>query len=826
MDDHSDEDLRPHNVTNIDEDVYTGGGSSDGGSSDGQRSKKSRKRKRTTATTNSNDVNWSSDDSGDASSSSQAMLMQLDHSSDDDIFFSGDEQRRRPQHDEPFDSAVDRLVTVPFHRYTTRIVTSMETLLQSMGDISHTQLFRVNNRSICNLVVYIKYKFLRHYVKTACDSNEPMEEARRRGIDDSGFDLLRFSASVLGYTTPHGEEIPLSQVITADENDIVHRAAAKSLQLSRVMIALEYKKLNQQLHPDVCEKTLPAVIVMKAQEVILYSRNTLHCATRIHSTCTHIGATVASDYWCFRNIMPRKCSEDNFTELQSLISYMIDHIVYMGYVRHKDELWEQEFVPLPADEETPSQFISQLSRDEMDLISPSRVRHIANAPTRAYKRKCTIEEYLYKHIQRESNMEQWKNMTRYGVVEHVRKDLVRTEELPKYSPNRHMHAFSNGIYITKLHKFFKFSQMASIPPEYADQHCCSYKRNIPFDEYTLVEDTPNPEDFRNIFTGPMDAMLEYQFGEDQDTIDWFWALVVGKMLYEINELDRWQVLPFIIGVAGSGKSTIANVIKDFYEVGDVEILSNNMERQFGLSSLDPDKGLMLYMCTEVRKNFQLDQATFQSMVSGESIQLSTKHKTPRTVTILTPGLFCGNQPPLWDNAGRSVSRRIAFFHFTKFVIESNTNYESEMKSLIASILVKGNLAYKHMVSRYGRSDIWRHTSAAMNKARSVTEASMNPLQAFILDKTAFEIGGAEDIIPLRLFQYLLKEFVDRNNIRLNSSVFDLDSLKATLAQNGLGYEEGTRNYKGDEVHDKYITNIKLNDWANDLLERRFGSSSR
>lgn len=803
-------------------------------------SKKRKRVEKKKKSRNGGSSEWSNDDdageedyfSSDTSLSSQTMLTELGQLSTENI--SDEYEGEEEDEDEiQFDSARGRLVDVPYQKYTNSLILSMEALLASMGDISHIQLFRMNTRSICNLVVYIKYKYLRHYVHTVGNCDDPLTDIPRGGAIDHGkFDLLRYASNVLGYYDTRGTEMPLTDVLIAGPDNIIERTVVKTLQLSRVMIALEYKKLNQQLHMDVCDKTLPATIVMKAQEVVLHSRNILHSATQIHSTCTHIGASEPSDYWCFRTIMPRRCSDENFTELQSLISYMIDHIVYMGYVRHRDELWEQQYVSLRGEVHhlskkrlTSSSTTSSTTPRRLLLLDEATkedndMDDVALTPTRAYKRKCTIEEYMYKHITRDTNMEQWKNMTRHGVVEHARKDLVRTEEVPQYKPHRHMHAFANGIYITKLHKFYKFSEMAMIPPEYTSRHCCSYKKEIIFDYDLLVDAAPEPEYFRDIDAGPMDAMLAYQFGEDQDTIDWFWALVVGKMLYEINEMDRWQVLPFIIGVAGSGKSTIANVIKDFYEVGDVEILSNNMERQFGLSSIDPDKDLKMFLCPEVRTDFKMPQTDFQSLVSGESIQMAAKYKNPRTVTIKTPGLFCGNRPPQWDNAARSVARRIAFFHFSKFVVESNTNYETELKSMIPSIMVKGNLAYKLMVARHGNVDIWKRVSAAMKMAQSITEAAMNPLQAFLLDKTAYKLGGPSDILPFRLFQYLVKEFADRNNIRLTSSVFDKDSLKATLVQNGLGYEEGERWYKGEALHDKYITNIILIEWAENLLERR------
>ena len=65
----------------------------------------------------------------------------------------------------------------------------------------------------------------------------------------------------------------------------------------------------------------------------------------------------------------------------------------------------------------------------------------------------------------------------------------------------------------------------------------------------------------------------------------FWFLACcGKMGYEINELDRWQFIPFLRGVAQSGKSTILkHIASTWYNSDDVAVLGNDMEKCFGLS---------------------------------------------------------------------------------------------------------------------------------------------------------------------------------------------------------------------------------------------------
>lgn len=80
-----------------------------------------------------------------------------------------------------------------------------------------------------------------------------------------------------------------------------------------------------------------------------------------------------------------------------------------------------------------------------------------------------------------------------------------------------------------------------------------------------------------------------------------------------------QVVFFLKGAASSGKSTIlTRVCRGLYEPADVGTLSNNIERKFGLSAL-ADK--LLFIGPEIKSDIALEQAEFQSIVSGESVQV-------------------------------------------------------------------------------------------------------------------------------------------------------------------------------------------------------------
>ena len=109
--------------------------------------------------------------------------------------------------------------------------------------------------------------------------------------------------------------------------------------------------------------------------------------------------------------------------------------------------------------------------------------------------------------------------------------------------------------------------------------------------------------------------------------NWVYVLC-GRMLYELRELDHWEILLFLKGLAGCGKSTMCSQAERFFEPCDVATMSTNIEEQFGLQDLY-DK--YLWVCYEMRKGFKLNQAEFQSMITGEPVavarQIQSAHQS-------------------------------------------------------------------------------------------------------------------------------------------------------------------------------------------------------
>ena len=130
----------------------------------------------------------------------------------------------------------------------------------------------------------------------------------------------------------------------------------------------------------------------------------------------------------------------------------------------------------------------------------------------------------------------------------------------------------------------------------------------------------------------------------------------------MGELDDWQILPFFKGLANTGKSLLLNYIREIYEDQDVGIISNIIEKQFGLGEVRLFYSLLIFLTfqqiagkfmgvgDDLRKNFQLDQTEFQNAVSGNGVSCAQKYKKTRLEKPwTTPMVWSGNEARLCLN---------------------------------------------------------------------------------------------------------------------------------------------------------------------------------
>lgn len=355
--------------------------------------------------------------------------------------------------------------------------------------------------------------------------------------------------------------------------------------------------------------------------------------------------------------------------------------------------------------------------------------------TTCYERYMDIEEFVNRFITKESTYVHWITLTSArDIANRAAFHLGSCEDhqLPTLDKNRHVFSFRNGVYCCDTvddvtghacDRFYPYEH--GYAKGLCKETCAARYFNSDFNPSWM--DPSNGFDPMDIDTPKLQSIVDHQ-KYTRDESKWLYVFL-GRLLFEVGNLDGWQVLPFFKGTAGTGKSTIVNsVAKNFYELSDVNILSNNHEQKFGLGSL---YGCLLFVAPEISSSLSWDQAEAQSVISGEWVRLPRKYKDAISVEWKAPGVMAGNELPSWqDNAG-SLQRRLVIFQFMERVIDTNTRLSQELSKEIPSILVKSAKLYLKAANDFGHADIWQYLPEKFTQRRDDVGTATNALVHFL-----------------------------------------------------------------------------------------------
>lgn len=294
-----------------------------------------------------------------------------------------------------------------------------------------------------------------------------------------------------------------------------------------------------------------------------------------------------------------------------------------------------------------------------------------------------------------------------------------------------------------------------------------------------------------------------------------WVYIfLGRLLHKLGEYDSWQIIPFFKGKGGTGKSTVAHIAKSFFSANDVGVLSNNSEKKFGLQSL---LGKLIFICFELKKNVSLDQAEFQSMVSGEEVSVAIKNQAAQTVRWEIPGLLCGNESPGWIDTQGSIARRLAIFSFRFKIAEKDSNPELLKHILgkeLAAILIKCNAAYKDMAERHRGEDIWNLLPEYFKVERQTMQRDTDPLYNTIDDALSYELAVRDNIdiedcfMPFEDFEQDYKR--RHRDLRGNSypDALTIDKYGSAFDERGLKLKLCEKTYNDCKRTEKWVIGIR------------------
>ena len=346
--------------------------------------------------------------------------------------------------------------------------------------------------------------------------------------------------------------------------------------------------------------------------------------------------------------------------------------------------------------------------------------------THSWTHECTLSDFVRLNTRKETNYDMWCNVT---CAHHNLGNAVDylanccDSELPILRSDRQVFSFENGVYFAGTDTFVRYGSKEhdAIP-----SHTIASK----FFPISVGEDVLSAAAAASPMAIPtpyLQSILDFQ-DMSEETSYWLYVML-GRLLYNVGERDGWQVIPFLKGAGSTGKSTIlTQICQRFYDVGDIGVLSNNIERKFGLSALY-DK--LMFIGPEIKRDIQLEQAEFQSIVSGEPVQVAIKYQDARSVQWSVPGILAGNQIPGWTDNSGSINRRILMFEFPNTVSNGDMCLGEKLQTEMGAILIKSNRCYLEAVAAYKTRNIWNVLPQALIDAKNELSENVNSIMSFL-----------------------------------------------------------------------------------------------
>lgn len=409
-------------------------------------------------------------------------------------------------------------------------------------------------------------------------------------------------------------------------------------------------------------------IFNKIFESIDYASKILKMGNVLINSQSDEGVEIKDDLGQLRFMQPNIESNNPF---QNLILYLKDSIYLSGLQRYGDSLYEK-------------------------ILYNGYFTH-------AWKEKMSIRKFIYEKTEFCQDYRQWHNLTSNASNIKNATDYLENCKDPRVTDlkkDRHVFAFRNGIYCCKekegenyIDHFYEYG--SDITKSLNIDVVASKFFNCNFNNFDEIDD------WYHIPTPHFQSILEYQ-DFDESVCRWVYVFI-GRLFFELGELDNWQVALFLEGVAGSGKSTITKIVKKFYETCDVGVLSNNIEKTFGLSSL---KDKLLFLAPEIKGDLRLEQSEFQLLIEGGDMQLPVKYKESHYIEWKIPGLFAGNEPPNYTDNSGSISRRLVVAKFHKKVCNKDPDLDYKLNKELPAIMKKAASAYIGAANTYRGQDFW------------------------------------------------------------------------------------------------------------------------
>jgi hypothetical protein len=239
----------------------------------------------------------------------------------------------------------------------------------------------------------------------------------------------------------------------------------------------------------------------------------------------------------------------------------------------------------------------------------------------------------------------------------------------------------------------------------------------------------------SIATPKLDKVLSFQL-EQQEVRDWYMAFL-GRLQYQVNEKDTWQIMFYTYGLANTGKSLVLKVAMAAFRPGAVACLSGNSQEKFGLQKL-AEPGVEVIVCMDMPSNKPADsvmaQEDFQKIVSGEPTNINVKHGKSENGLIPWHMAFAGNNYLRFQDVNGNITRRVGAFRYENYLPEDQQDGNLE-KTIIAeelpALIKRSNQLYLQKAAEHGTKNVWHVLPPYFLDIKQNAAGQVNPLVDFL-----------------------------------------------------------------------------------------------
>ena len=472
-----------------------------------------------------------------------------------------------------------------------------------------------------------------------------------------------------------------------------------------------YTLMDQKLSRVMC-------VVNSMKEMLLYTRS-----TRLQSTCgiTDLGS-FGKNYGIIK-LLNTISTESTEMDVVRFAIHTLQQLQLKQYQRLGDRCYKQRVLHKVWEEGHLVDYDEDLhSLDDRVIVH-----------TRSWEDVCSIDEFVrQKATNKLEYPEMWKiALQRPQILPTIKKDLMEGvhHEFKELKINQCLFAFRNGIYHTEKQRFYPWRDAEGVT-ESAQLQADSVPLNDACINYFDVDCNTSLDvlKYMDIPTPTLDRILDFQLekalapnGESAEGLtgkaladfikkrdeakSWIYCHL-GRLFFPLHKHDYWQIVLYIYGMAGTGKSTLGELYYDIFPEEHIGIVSSNIEKQFGLQTLY-DKPL--WVSLEVKEDFKLNLADLQSMISGERVQVAIKNQAARMVKWKSPGMMAGNVVPPWEDKAGALGRRFVLVHFNRTIPneEKDASIKTMLRQEMGNIIPKLSRAYMVRTTELGmKRSLW------------------------------------------------------------------------------------------------------------------------